>query len=74
MLLNLDLITTETQKATTKEITEGLKAIREGIEKLPQAITFPPTQPIGEASGEKEEEEGEEEDESIGEIAKKLFK
>ena len=43
---------TETQKATTKEITEGLKPIREGIENLPQAITFPPMQPIGEASRE----------------------
>ena len=32
---------TETQKATTKEITEGLKPIKEGIENLPQAITFP---------------------------------
>ena len=64
---------TETQKATTKEIAEGLKPIREGIEKPPQAITFPPTQPIGEASGEEEEEE-EEEYELIGKIAKKAFK
>ena len=32
---------TETQKATTKEITEKLKPIKEGIEKLPQAIAFP---------------------------------
>ena len=32
---------TETQKATTKEITEGLKPIKEGIEKIPKAITFP---------------------------------
>ena len=32
---------TETQKATTREITEGLKPIKEGIENLPQAITFP---------------------------------
>ena len=33
---------TETQKAATKEITEGLKTIREGIEGAPQqAITFP---------------------------------
>ena len=38
---------TETQKATAKEITEGLKPIREGIEKLPQAML-----PIGEASDE----------------------
>ena len=33
---------------------EGLKPIREGIENLPQAITFLPTQPIGEASGKEE--------------------
>ena len=32
---------TETQKTTTKEITEELKPIKEGIENLPQAITFP---------------------------------
>ena len=67
---------TETQKATAREITEGLKPIREGIEKLPQAITFPTTQPIGEASGREEEVfesfEGEEE-EMIGEIAKKYI-
>ena len=63
---------TETQKATTREITEGLKPIREGIEKLPQVM-----QPIGEATGEatkeeedEEDEEEEEEDESVGEIAR----
>ena len=70
---------TETQKATTREITEGLKPIREGIEKLPEAITFPPTQPLGKATEEEEDEEEEEEeedeeeeeeDESVGEIAK----
>ena len=55
---------TETQKATAREITEGLKPIREGIEKLPEAI-----QPLGKATEEEEEEE-EEEDESVGEIAK----
>ena len=63
----------ETQKATTREITEGLKPIREGIEKLPEAI-----QPISKATEEEEleEEEEEEEDEEeeddeelIGEIA-----
>ena len=54
---------TETQKATAREITEGLKPIREGIEKLPQAM-----QPIGEATGEAPEEE-EEEEELIVEIA-----
>ena len=32
---------TETQIATAKEITEELKPIKEGIEKIPQAITFP---------------------------------
>ena len=52
---------TETQKATAREITEGLKPIREGIEKLPEAI-----QPISKAT----EEEEEEEDERVGEIAK----
>ena len=31
---------TETQKATAREITEGLKPIKEGIENLPQTITF----------------------------------
>ena len=55
---------TETQKATTREITEGLKPIREGIEKLPEAI-----QPLGKATEQKEDEE-DEEDESVGEIAK----
>ena len=60
---------TETQKATAREITEGLKPIREGIEKLPQAITFPPTQPLGEAPEEEEDEEKEEDDEElVGEI------
>ena len=32
---------TETQKATAREITEEFKPIKEGIENLPQAITFP---------------------------------
>ena len=55
---------TETQKATAREITEGLKPIREGIEKLPEAI-----QPLGKATEEEEDEEDEEEDENVGEIA-----
>ena len=65
---------TESQKATAREITEGLKPIREGIENLPQAM-----QPIGEASGktfreekekeEPEEYEEEEDEELVGEIA-----
>ena len=32
---------TEMQKATVREIMEELKPIKEGIENLPQAITFP---------------------------------
>ena len=59
---------TETQKATTREITEGLKPIREGIEKLPEAIQ--PLRKATEEEEEEEEEDDEEEDESIGEIAK----
>ena len=58
---------TETQKATAREITEGLKPIREGIEKLPEAM-----QPIGEATEEEDEEDEEEEEddeELVGEIA-----
>ena len=53
---------TETQKATAREITEGLKPIREGIEKLPEAM-----QPIGEATGE-------EKPLNLGEIAEKYLK
>ena len=56
---------TETQKATAREITEELKPIKEGIEKLPEAI-----QPIVKATEEKEEEEEEDDEELIGEIAK----
>ena len=55
---------TEMQEATTREITEGLKPIREGIEKLPQAM-----QPLGEATGEEEEEEEEASPENLGDIA-----
>ena len=51
---------TETQNATAREITEGLKPIKERIENLPQAI--------GEEASKTFEEE---EDESVGEIARK---
>ena len=61
---------TETQKATTREITEGLKPIREGIEKLPEAIVFSTTQPIGEASGEEKQEE---KSVTLGDIAHKYL-
>ena len=53
---------TETQKATTREITEGLKPIKEGIEKIPEAI-----QTIVEE--EEEEEEYEEDEELVGDMA-----
>ena len=52
---------TETQKATTKEITEGLKPIKEGIEKIPEAILT--------ITEEEEEEEHEEDRELVGDIA-----
>ena len=59
---------TEAQKATAREITEGLTPIREGIEKLPQAM-----QPLSEASGETFEEEEDEKPEAspenLGDIA-----
>ena len=59
---------TEMQKAMAREITKGLKPIKEGIENLPQAITFPPMQPIREAAGKEEELQ------SIGEIAKEYLR
>ena len=54
---------TETQKATAREITEELKPIKEGIEKLPEAI-----QPLRKEE-EEEEEELEDDEELVGEIA-----
>ena len=47
---------TETQKATAREITEELKPIKEGIENLPNIITFP-AYPSIRASSEPLEEE-----------------
>ena len=71
---------TETQKATAREITEGLRPIKEGIENLPQAIKFPPIQPLGEASGQEklfekllEPFEEEATPENLGKIAKKYL-
>ena len=63
---------TETQKATASEITEGLRPIRESIENLQQAITFPPTQPVGEALKEASKEASTEEEglQYVGETAK----
>ena len=59
---------TETQKATAREITEGLKPIREGIEKLPEVM-----QPIGEEEEEEEDEEEEEEEEEVVGISPRYF-
>ena len=56
---------TETQKATTREITEGLKPVREGIENLPQVM-----QSIGEAKG---NAKGEASPENLGDIAYKYI-
>ena len=61
---------TETKKAKAREITEGLRPIREGIENLPQAITFPPMQSLEEASEEALEKE---EPQYIGEIVRKYL-
>ena len=47
---------TETQKATAREITEELRLIKEGIENLPNTITFP-AYPSIRASSEPLEEE-----------------
>ena len=59
---------TETQQATAREITEGHKPIREGIEKLPQAI-----QPIKDDWEEEEEEEEDEEKKKHEEKKKQLL-
>ena len=69
---------TETQKTTAREITEGLKPIREGLETVRKEVHDIPgivsdmeaVKRYGqEKQKEEEEEEEEEEDESIGEIA-----
>ena len=57
---------TETQKATAREITEEFKPIKEGIENLPQAFTFPAYPSI---QAFEEPPEGEEDAPYIGEIA-----
>ena len=68
---------TETQKATTREITEGLKPVREGLETIRKEVHDIP----GIVSNieaikrydevkEEEEEEEEEEDENIGDLAR----
>ena len=72
---------TETQKATTREITEGLKPVREGLETISREIKDIPGIVSGmeaieryekelEEEEEEEEEEDEEDDEAIGKIAR----
>ena len=73
---------TETQKATVREITEGLKPIREGIDNIPDIILgekkikeYEKELKEEEEEEEKEEDEEEEEyeeeeDKNIGEIAR----
>ena len=72
---------TETQKATTREITEGFKPVREGLETISREIKDIPDIVSGmeaikryekelEEEEEEEEEEDEEDDEAIGKIAR----
>ena len=68
---------TETQKATTREITEelkpireGLKPIREGIDNIPDIILSRDVIKEYEKELEEEKEEEEEDDERVGEIAR----
>ena len=61
---------TETQKATAREITEELKPIKEGLENIPQAITFP-TYPSIQAF---EEPPKGEDTQYIGEVAEKYLR
>ena len=67
---------TETQKATAREITEGLKPIREKIDDIPDiilgrdAIKEYEKELEEEKEEEEEEEDEEEEDKNIGEIAR----
>ena len=70
---------TETQKATTREITEGLKPVREGLETIRKDIYNIPDivsdmEAIKKYGKEKEEEEEEEEDEEEEEEKKYIGK
>ena len=58
---------TETQKTTTRKITGGLRSIREGIENLPQTITFPAFPSIQAPTGE-------EDTQYIGAVAEKYLR
>ena len=62
---------TETQKATTRAITEGLKTARESIENIPQAIAFPAFPSI---QAFEKPPEGEEYTQYIGAVAEKYLR
>ena len=64
---------TESQKATAKEITEGLRPIREGIENLPKAKKDPAYELFVKKITELEKEKKEEEDVLVGDIAYKYL-
>ena len=72
---------TETQKATTREITEGLKPVREGLETIRKEVHDIPgivsdmeaVKKYGQEKEEEEEEEEEEEKKRIGKIAYKYL-
>ena len=72
---------TETQKATTREITEGLKPVREGLETIRKEVHDIPgivsdmeaVKKYGQEKQEEEEEEEEEEEKRLGKIAYKYL-
>ena len=73
---------TETQKATTREITEGLKPVREGLETIRKEVHNIPgivsdmeaVKRYGEEKQEEEEDEEEEDEEEEKRIGKKAYK
>ena len=73
---------TETQKATTREITEGLKPVREGLETIRKEVHDIPgivsdmeaVKKYGQEKQEKQEEEEEEEEEEEKRIGKIAYK
>ena len=72
---------TETQKATTREITEGLKPVREGLETIRKEVHDIPgivsdmeaVKKYGQEKQEEEEEEEEEKSGTLGDIAYKYL-
>ena len=61
---------TETQKATTREITEGLETIRKEVHDIPGIVSdMEAVKKYGQEKQEEEEEEEEDDEELVGEIA-----